>query len=77
MDVVEVRGGSDGPSVLVGLNELSRGQNVQVKGKRRTRQTETTRDRSRRESVGGVADEQAENIEARLLRQSSQRVDGK
>jgi len=72
MDVVEVRGVSDRPSVLVGLNEISRGQHVQVKGKRWTRQTETTRESSCGKSVGGAPDEQAENIEARLLRQCSQ-----
>ena len=57
------------------LNQFRRSEHVEVKGKRWAGQAETMGDCSCGKSVRCMPDQQAKNIEACLLRQSSQRID--
>jgi hypothetical protein len=61
--------------MLARLHEFGRGQHSKVKGKRWTRQAETARNRSRRQSVGRMPDKQTKNAEPRFLSQRGQRPD--
>ena len=57
------------------LDEISRGQYVEVKRKCRTRQPKTAGDCPCGETARRVPDKQAKNVEPRLLCQGSERID--
>lgn len=56
-------------------HELRCGEGVEMKGKSRAGQIEAASDGSGREAVGGVANQQAKNIEARFLSECAERID--
>lgn len=56
-------------------HELRCGEDVEMKGKSGAGQIEAAGDRSGRKAVGGVANQQAENVEPRLLSERAERID--
>jgi hypothetical protein len=61
----------------VWLDKFSCRQDVQMKGKRWSRQLETASDFACRKTLWSILDEQSKNIEARFLRHSSEGIDGR
>jgi hypothetical protein len=59
----------------VWLDEISRGQYVQVKRERRTRQPKTAGDCPSGEAVRRVPDKQAKDVKPVLLRECGERID--
>jgi hypothetical protein len=63
----------DEAALLPGANQSGVRELLEMEGQRRGRHTEQLRDASRRQSVRALFDEQPEQCESRLLRESSER----
>lgn len=71
----EIRRVGNGASVLMSAHELPCGEGVEMKGKSGAWQVEAAGDRARRKTVWRVANQQAENVEPRLLSERAERID--
>ena len=59
----------------MGLHKISRGQDIQMKRKRGSGQVQTLGNLAGGQALGGMADEQAKNLQSRFLRKRGKGIE--
>jgi len=76
VDAIESRGIADGAAVLMRADEIGGGEDIEMEGKSGAGKMEPFGDIAGREALRGVADEEAEDVQAGFLSESGEGVHG-
>lgn len=76
VDAIEGRRIADGAAVLMRADEIGGGQDIEMEGESGAREMEAPGDLAGGEAVRGVANEEAEDVQAGFLSESGEGVDG-